>query len=342
MAADAADLPLAPVLVTGASGFIGRALCTYLAAAGSPPWALLRRPADGPWSRVLQHELGEGPLPAGALDGARTVFHLAGRAHALDDALQADAPYQRVNVEGTRQLARAALAAGVRRIVFVSSVKAMGEGGATVADERSPALPVSAYGRSKLAAEQALFEACAGSDTEVVVLRPPLVHGPGQRGNLTRMFEAVARGRFPPLTLGAGRRSMVHVDDVVDAALAVAVTPACAGRVYLLSGPRDVSSSELHDLMLQALGRRPPRLRLPVAALWPLAWLGDGLGRLLGRRMPLDSALLQRLTGAARYSAARLAADTGFLARRDVSVTLAALARDWQAAAGNAGPERPD
>jgi len=184
------------VLVTGATGFIGRRLCAVLKQHGSHVRALGRGERDGLWNRFIRADLAQG-VPADALHDVDTVFHLAGKAHALSETSQDEAEYFRINTEGTRRLLEVAGEAGVRRFVFFSSVKAMGEGGDACLDESAACCPETPYGKSKLAAEHLVLN--GGYVPEPVVLRLSMVYGPTRKGNLPRMIEAVARGRFLPL-----------------------------------------------------------------------------------------------------------------------------------------------
>jgi len=220
-------------LVTGAAGFIGRALCQRLKAAGGSVRAVLRREAEGPWEAVVRCELGHEPLPAGGLRGVDTVFHLAGVAHTRGVPEEV---YWQVNLQGTRALVEAAVAQGVKHFVFFSSVKAMADPpGDRCVDESWAKEPADAYGRSKRAAEAAVLAAGRESGLHVVVIRPTLVYGPGVKGNLLKILRLVASGRCPPLPDTGNRRSMVHVEDLCDLALAAAADPAASGRCYIVS-----------------------------------------------------------------------------------------------------------
>ncbi|MBT6273352.1 MAG: NAD-dependent epimerase/dehydratase family protein [Chromatiales bacterium] len=316
------------VLVTGASGFIGKHLCKRLAHTGTPIDVLVRSRAANCGvtpRRTIVHDLGSGPI-IDSFKGVDTVFHTAGYAHALDDPGLDVTPYKRANEDGTAEVVQAAVAGGVRRIVMLSSIKAMGEGGHQCIDETFECKPTTVYGQSKFMAEQRLVSGCAGTSTHFVILRLSLVHGPQQPGNLARMFEAVQAGRFPPIGARHNRRSMVHVADVVEAAIAVVLAPNCEDGTYIVAGPVAYSTAQLHDAMRAALGMAPVPWRIPGAALVPLALVGDVLGRIARRRMPFDSSVLERLTGSAWYSAQRLSDDCGWFPRRDVTDTLAALA----------------
>lgn len=300
----------AAVLVTGASGFVGRAVCRALAVAGTPVRGLGRHPATGPWASFHPCDLASEAPPPDALAGVDVVIHLAARTHAVDDDPGDETAYRALNVDGTRRLIDAARTAGVRRLVLASSVKAMGEGGPRCLTEDDPPCPTSAYGRTKLEAEGLVL----GAGLEAVVVRLPLVYGPGAKGNLERMQRAVAAGLFPAVA-AANRRSLVHVDDAAEALALAGRHPAASGRVYLVTDGAPYSTLDIHRAMCAAVGRRPPRLVLPR---WPFALvarLGDALGAVLGRRLPLDSVALDKLLGSACYDSARIGRELGFRPR---------------------------
>jgi len=315
---------LGPALVTGATGFLGGHLVRRLRAEGVPVRPLSRRAGeDG-----VRVDLAREALPAGACDGIATVFHLAALTHA-EAAAAPEAAYQALNVEGTRRVLDAALTAGVRRFVLASSVKAIGEGGAMRVDEDSEPRPVTAYGRSKLAAERLVL--AAGDRVHVACLRLPLVYGVGQQGNLRRMIDAIDRGRFPPPPRRRNRRSMVHVEDVVSALLLLAADPRARGRIYLLADPEPYATRDLYDWIREAAGKRPQPLAVPYSVLWALARAGDLAGRLLRRRVPFDGEALEKLLGSAWYGSDRIAGELGFCPRHDLRGELPALVADARA-----------
>ncbi|RMD65050.1 NAD-dependent epimerase/dehydratase family protein [Candidatus Parcubacteria bacterium] len=313
-------------LVTGASGFIGRVLCARLQREGLAVWALGRRKAQGPWDAFIEADVAES-VPIEALQGADCVFHLAGKAHELLERRRDPGGYFRTNVEGTRRLLEESKAAGVRRFVFFSSVSAMG--GITSAskpvDESAPCAPQTPYGESKLAAEQLVLE--GEYVPEPVVLRLPMVYGPTQKGNLPRMIEAIARRRFPPLPEAHNKRSMVHVEDVVVAAMFAAEKEAAAGKVYIVTDGQAYSTREMYLWICEALGRRPPRVSVPLGLLWAMARAGDAMEALLRRRLPFDSDALEKLVGSAWYSSARIERELGFRPRRHLRENLPEIVR---------------
>lgn len=273
------------VLVTGADGFVGRRLASVL----SQDWRVVRavRAAIEPGS------VGVGDIDSTtdwrrALVSGGTVVHLAARVHlARDSAADPLAEYRRVNLAGSLALARQAAEMGVRRFVYLSSIKVNGE--ATAPDEPFRAdqavAPQDAYAVSKLEAEQALRALSAASDMEVVIIRPPLVYGPGVRANFLAMMRWLRRGI--PLPLGAvdNRRSLVGLDNLVDLIATCLRHPAAANQTFLVSDGEDLSTTELLRRTAAAMGR-PARL-VPVRP----AWL-EALAALGGRR-----AVAHRLLG---------------------------------------------
>jgi nucleoside-diphosphate-sugar epimerase len=300
-------------LVTGATGFIGRRLCKHLQDSGWHVRAVMRVRSDGPWNESLVVDLAEDSLPPEMCQGVNTVFHLAGKAHAVTASLADEASYTRINVESTRKLLELARVAGVSRFVFFSSVKAMGERG-TGEDESAVPRPETAYGRSKREAERLVLE--GGYVPEPVVLRLAMVYGPTRKGNLPRMIEAISRGRFPPLPDTHNKRSMVHVGDVVQAALLAADHPAAIGKTYLVTDGRSYSTRQIYEWICEALGRQPPGWCLPLPLLRLMAWAGDGIGALFGRRFIFDSGALEKLIGSSWYNSERIARELGFSAHR--------------------------
>jgi nucleoside-diphosphate-sugar epimerase len=308
--------------VTGASGFIGTALCRRLQTLGRVR-ALLRRPDAGPWDESVVADLAADELPRDALAGADVVFHLAGKAHAAGAEASDDSDHRALTVEGTRRLLEACRRAGVARLVFVSSVKAMGEGGDAPLDEASEPAPRSEYGKSRLDAEELVLR--GGYVAHTVVLRLPPVYGPGHKGNLARMIDAVDRGRFPPLPRVRNRRSMIHVDDVVSAALLAIERPAAAGRAFIISDGREYSTREIYEWICASLGVEVPRWTVSRSFLRALARAGDALGRVRGRPSPFDSDAYEKLLGSAVYDTSAAREALGFVPHWDLPSALPAM-----------------
>lgn len=255
-------------LVTGANGFIGRALCAEAAACGFAVRGVTRSRCNLPKSvdGVVVASMDSNTDWRPALTGCSVIVHLAARVHVMQEVM-ADPliEFRRVNVQGTLNLARQAAASGVRRFVFISSVKVNGEStqpGAPFKPDDAP-VPLDAYGVSKMEAEQGLHELAVQSGMEVVVIRPPLVYGPGVKANFAAMMRWLQRG--VPLPLGAihNQRSLVALGNLIDLIMLCLTHPAAANQTFLASDGEDVSTSELLLRMGQALGCPARLLSVP-------------------------------------------------------------------------------
>lgn len=259
------------LLITGGTGFVGRALVKRLS---GRQVTLATRSDSAAWHQVLA--------------GITTVVHLAARVHVMHDTeVDPLAAFRAVNVAETLSLARQAVAAGIRRFVFISSIKVNGETTElvrpfTANDEPAPLDP---YGISKMEAEQGLREIAAETGMEVVIIRPPLVYGPGVKANFQTMMRWLGSG--VPLPLGAinNRRSMVALDNLVDLIVTCIDHPSAANQTFLVSDGEDLSTTQLLQRLGLALGK-PARL-IPV----PVLLLKVGAA-LLGK-----PAIAQRLCG---------------------------------------------
>ncbi|MGH6611906.1 MAG: NAD-dependent epimerase/dehydratase family protein, partial [Burkholderiaceae bacterium] len=311
------------IAITGATGFIGRHLCEALRQQGISVVPLSRR-QTGIEGEVVA-DLAEPNSLAQLLKGANIVVHCAGYAHAHEEYSQGDEKHQLVNRDYALNTARAAASAGVRRFVFCSSVKAVGEPADQRADESFTAPPETSYGRAKHAAEHGLAEIGAATGMEIVILRFAMVYGPGSRGNFERMLESVARRRFPPLPETENKRSMVHVSDAVSALILAARHPAAAGRTYIAAHPHAVSGRELYLAMRSACSLPRSRWAVPAWILRSAGKGGDLIGKLLGRRMPLDGQAVDRLLNSAWYSPAALQKEIGWMPRIDLDEGLISL-----------------
>jgi len=221
-------------LVTGASGFIGSNLCRYIRKQGHTVRALLRRPMEGPWDEAYQGDLTKNPLPAGLFEGVEGIFHVAGLAHAQTFSDGTASSHWKVNVEGTESLLSAAHQAGVKRFIYFSSVKAAADPGEHCADETWDQVPEDDYGRSKREAEIRVLQAGKENGMHVCNLRPALVYGPGVKGNLKRMMQAIAQGKFPPLPEFGNRRSLVSLTDLVTASWLAMEQEQANGKTYIV------------------------------------------------------------------------------------------------------------
>ncbi|KAE9636503.1 UDP-glucose 4-epimerase family protein [Aeromonas veronii] len=273
------------VILTGASGFVGRHIKNTM-----PREKLIlvgRRNLDEEYT-FFSSDLDENSQYDSIMKDVSCIIHCAARAHVMNEGN--DNPYclyHKINVDGTLNLARQAAVNGVKRFIYISSIKVNGEStrvNSPFTEKNIPA-PEDAYGISKLAAETGLRELSIETNMEVVIIRPPLVYGPGVKANFSAMMNLASKNL--PLPLGAinNKRSMVALDNLVDLIVTCIDHPKAANKTFLVSDDHDVSTTELLEMMVRAIGKTP-RL-LPV----PMEWLKFA-GKLIGKQ-----AVIERLCG---------------------------------------------
>ncbi len=286
---------LPSLLVTGASGFVGRALCDEAIERGFRVKGATRTTChfDGGAEDVVV-----GPIDGTtdwdpALTGIDVVIHLAARVHVMRDrATDPLSEFRRVNTAGTERLARSAAAGGVKRLIYVSSIKVNGEStqGEEQFTENSMPVPQDAYAISKWEAEQALHRVAAETGLEIVIVRPPLIYGPGVKGNFYSLLKAVDRGIPFPLARVHNARSMLYVGNLADILLRCATHPAAAGKTYLVCDGEDVSTPELVQLISAGMGKHARLFSLPL-------WLFRAIAAVTRQH-----AAFERITGSLRVN----------------------------------------
>lgn len=308
------------LLVTGAGGFVGTAVVSELAKRGISYRAVTRTPGEG---FFCIGNIDPRTDWTAALDGVDGIIHLASRAHVMNETVADSAAHLRsVNVDSTLNLASQAIKAGVKRFVFISSIKVNGEmtkPGRPFTAEDAPC-PQNPYAQSKHDAEQGLFALArgAGSDFEVTVIRPPLVYGPGVKANFATMMDWVNRGIPLPLGSVNNKRSFVFVGNLADLIILSAIHPKAAGQVFLVSDGEDISTTDLFKKMAQALGRSSWMMPLPT----PLLNFGAAM---IGQR-----AITSRLTDSLQVDVTKTRELLGWEPRKSVSEGLRQTARSFQ------------
>lgn len=259
------------VLITGGNGFVGKYLADWLKSYGSYQVMCAARSHQRTGSNFLYLDLESDFELVSDLAGVDVLVHCAARVHVMNDAASDQlTEYRRVNTEATLRLAKQAAKAGVKRFVFLSTIKVNGEqtpeGKPFTADISSP--PSDPYGLSKYEAEQGLMAIAKDSGMEVVIIRPPLVYGPGVKANFAAMINLVSKGL--PLPLGSinNRRSFVYIGNLVDLIVTCLSHQQAANQAFLVSDDHDVSTPDLLRLIAKAMGK-PSRL-IPVPELWLL------------------------------------------------------------------------
>ena len=313
------------VLVTGATGQVGRELVGRLLQMGALVSIITqnRLKAERVFPSgvlILQADLKNDHELMGICEGVDIVFHLASYPGSESDKSVEDSPQHfDVTVKGTRNLVNTAIATGVKRIVFASSVRASD--------------PKNNYGRSKREAEQLLLLASDENDLNVSILRFPAIYGSTQHGNIARMIEAIDRHRFPPVPEFHDRRSMIHQDDVVRALMLAACQDAANNEVYTVTDGERYSTRRLYCSITAALGRKLPDWSIPETVLQMMATTGDHVTRLTRRALPFNTQVLEKLRGSGECDGSRFARELGFQPCYNLESALPEMVKEYRQAA---------
>lgn len=299
-------------LITGATGFIGGRLAKQLANEGSPSRVLTRNGSSTFPSPYIANLYDQSALIP-ACRNIETVYHCAGCADAFNTLSQHDTEeIWATNFIATDNLAKIAGQTGVRKFIFLSSIKAIPEAENRCVDESYSGVPLSPYGQSKRAAEEAILKTGYRYGMHVVILRLVMVYGSGGRGNLERMGRFVRKGIFPPPPETGNHRSLVHVDDVISAMRLVAFDERANGRTYIITGPEAPSGRQLYDAMRHLLALPTCPWSVPEPIFRGMARCGDAIQMLLKKRFPLNTEAVNRLLCSSWYSSERITQELGW------------------------------
>tara|TARA_B100000795_G_scaffold151731_1_gene113651 strand:- start:506 stop:1414 length:909 start_codon:yes stop_codon:yes gene_type:complete len=249
-------------LITGASGFIGIRLINALKSEGIDLTLLSRNKIYG--FETVICDLERGPIPVNIMSQVDTIIHLAGYAHDVRNSALTSDRYKSINVDTSVHLANLASIAGVKKFIFISSVKA---GGAPSPEkcmtELDQGVPKDLYGKSKREAELELLKISNKSEMKILILRPALVYGPNVKGNLSMMLSSIKKGWFPPLPNKNNRRSMIHVDDLVRAIILLSKSSCSSGNIFNATDGNPYSTREIYEVMCKILGKSTPKWSVP-------------------------------------------------------------------------------
>ena len=313
------------LLITGANGFVGQALCERAIRQGFHVKGAVRTACSLPLGvdRVVAGTVDGGTAWADALQGVDVIVHLAARVHVMkDSSTDPLAEFRKVNVAGTENLARQAVQAGVKRLIYVSSIKVNGEeaeAGQRYTELDAPA-PSDPYGISKWEAEQALHRIACKTGLEVAILRPPLVYGAGVKGNFAQMLNVLAKGIPLPFASVRNLRSLVYVGNLADALITCATHPAAAGQTYLVGDGEDISTPDLLCCLGVAISHPAKLIPCPVSLL-RLA------GKITGKSKQMD-----RLLGSLQVDSNKIRRDLNWAPPYSLQQGLQATAEWWKAA----------
>lgn len=302
MNGDFTDLATKLILITGATGFIGHHLLPVLY---NQNLQVILATRQNPIINELSHnykiinvgEINETTNWLDTLKEIDTVVHLAARAHQLNDqAADPEAEFQRINCEGTKNLVKQSIAAGVKHFIFISSIGAMATLSDQILNEETICNPDTPYGRSKLQAEEGLIELCKGSQMTWTILRPTLVYGAGNPGNMGRLLKLVNKGLLLPFGAFKNQRSLLYVGNLVDAIITCIDYPNAKNQIFVLSDGEDLSTPDLIKKIAKSLGKPANLLPIPPSLLRLVGQItgkSDTVDRLLGS-LQVDSSKIRQ------------------------------------------------
>lgn len=325
----------ATILVTGATGSLGPCVVQRLCAQGYRVRALARHAPDPgtlpPGVEVVLGDIGDAAAVRRAMAGASGVVHLAALLHINNPPPALAAEYWRVNVSATAALVAAAEAAGVRRFVYASTIAVYGDNPSQPLDEDAPCRPATLYAGSKLAGEQVVIAATAADGGPMgVVLRLASIYGPRIKGNYRRLVASLARRRFLPIGEGTNRRTLIFEQDAAAAVVLALAHPAAAGQTFNVTDGASHSVREIESAICSALGRHPPRLRLPARPVRLTCGLLEDAARAVGHRAPVTRSMLEKYREELVVDGRRIRAMLGFAPAYDLWRGWAATVRALQ------------
>jgi nucleoside-diphosphate-sugar epimerase len=306
------------VLVTGATGAVGPLVVEAFRVAGYSVRTLsIDPPTASIWPDDVETLIGDVTDAAAvraAMQGAESVIHMAALLHVENPPPALQDQYERINVGGTTTVVAAAIQTGVRRVVFFSTIAVYGRSGGCTLTEDTPPCPDTFYARTKLAGEEIVLAAKDAHGRPIgTVLRLGAVYGSNMKGNYRRLVHALAKGLFIPVGKGSNRRTLVYDKDVARAAVLAAIHPDAAGRIFNVTDGQFHTMRSIIEALCGALGRRPPRLTLPVGPVRFLAGLLEDSARICGLSSLVTRATVDKYTEDIAVDGRRFCTQIGFV-----------------------------
>src|SRR3990167_4846944 len=288
-------------LVTGATGFIGKALCSYLLQNGFYVRALTRQMSQlNSQCEWVYGDITKSDSLNNLCDGIDVVFHLAGYAHAYEEAnIDFKIFHETINLQGTINIIHESKRAGIKKFIFFSSVKACADANAFM-DDTWNKRPTDAYGLAKRQAEEAVLS----SGLDAIILRLPLVYGVGVKGNLAAMLQGIARGYFPTPPPVQNQKSMISLNDLCRVALLAATVEKTEQKIFIITDGIFYSTYDMVQMMRRALNKRKITLHLPLWCWYAFAKVGDCVQWVIQKRFPINTKAVKKLFSSATYSSA--------------------------------------
>jgi len=313
-------------LITGGNSFIGRHLVNALIKEDVDVSIVVRNQKNIPASWESAVKMYEGDITKkgflkGTSDDVDVIFHLAAYVHKETISGEEKKQAHEVNVEGIKNLLES-VGPSVKHVILCSSVSVYGNTEGVVIDETTQTKPITPYGRTKLESEEILKKWGKEKGIKTTSLRLPLVYGPGNKGNIHKLIEAIDQNHFVMIGKGADKRSMVYVGNVVDAALSVVDCDSADGQVYLVTDGIDYSIRELCETIARELNKKLPSFYIPLIIAKGLAIIGDIGGFIIRKSMLFNSQVLNKLTGSLLFSSRKIQEEIGFKPKYNLHNTM--------------------
>lgn len=318
------------VLVTGATGFIGKSLCEYLLTCGFKVRALTRQNTFSCVQEKNNYEWVMGDITKPETlkklcEDVDIVFHLAGFAHAYEEENpEFNNIHQKVNYQGTVNILNESISAGIKRFIYFSSVKA-GASSDNCIDEDCTAQPNDAYGLAKRQAEQIVLSLCEANGITPIILRPTLVYGPGVKGNLAAMIKGISRGYFPTPPSIQNYKSMVSIDDLCRVAFLASQAENPHNKIYIVTDDIPYSTAQITQNIRNALGKKKSKFYCPLWVWITLAKAGDIVQKITHKRFPINTQAVKKLFSSALYCSCYIKNELHFEPRLTLSDVLPSM-----------------